>query len=211
MIAPHLFPKLKEKKDSVCNAALAALRALFTHCLSLSEMMDELLGALSHKTPKVQMLSLQFLAEHFPKAGKQAASKVQKDLFPAILQNLEHSTPEVRDAAVQATVGFCKAVGSAGMIAKHVNNIEDSKRKKLEEALASQLGMGPRARSGQSQQMDNQAKTAERYVPFHAFSCDEQSEMSKARLIAGANLKSCPRLPPRMTSLHVPSQSEESP
>jgi len=152
MIAPHLFPKLKEKKDSVCNAVLEALRALTNHCIGLHELSEEITEALSHKTPKVQILTMTFLSEQVTRHGKQTAAKLHKDILPACLKNLEHSSPEVRDASVQAVLGFCQAANGTGPIAKHINSIDEAKRKKLEDALASQLGMGPKGKQHELQQ-----------------------------------------------------------
>lgn len=124
---------------------LAALRALTNNCIGLPDLADEITEALNHKTPKVQMLTMSFLGDQVPKAGKQQAAKLHKDVLPACLKGLEHSSPEVRDAAVKAILGFCKAANGTGPIAKHISTVEEAKKKKLEEALASELGMGPKA------------------------------------------------------------------
>ena len=58
---PLLLEKLKEKNTAICNNSTAALRAFFRHCVSMSDVAEDLTSAVEHKNPKLKLETLKLL------------------------------------------------------------------------------------------------------------------------------------------------------
>jgi hypothetical protein len=152
-VLPPTLERLKEKQMTMSKAADDALRAILKHCVALTEVMDELLVALSHKTPKVRLEALKLLHDTIldkDTPNNNTTQKISqiKDVVAARAVTLaSDGDGSVREAAQSVLVALCHRLdsqGSTAPLASHLKSLDDSKCKAIEAALKEKASVSSR-------------------------------------------------------------------
>lgn len=124
-----LLERLKEKKPSVLDALNGALDSVF-NCTSLSDILEEVLEFLKHKTPQVRLSSSKFLIRCL-KETKEAPNKTEIENIITISIKLVNDTlPDVRNVAFELVGTLMKITGERELNS-YLEHIDDLKKKKI--------------------------------------------------------------------------------
>ncbi|KAJ4907051.1 Protein MOR1 [Raphanus sativus] len=139
-ILPVLLEKLKEKKPTVAEALTQTLQAMYkAGCLNLVDIIEDVKTAVKNKVPLVRSLTLNWLTFCLETSNKALILKAHKEYVPLCMECLNDGTPDVRDAAFSALAAIAKSVGMRPL-EKSLEKLDDVRRKKLSEMIASSGG-----------------------------------------------------------------------
>ncbi|KAF3515187.1 hypothetical protein F2Q69_00001700 [Brassica cretica] len=139
---PVLLEKLKEKKPTVAEALTQTLQAMYkAGCLNLVDIIEgkNVKTAVKNKVPLVRSLTLNWLTFCLETSNKALILKAHKEYVPLCMECLNDGTPDVRDAAFSALAAIAKSVGMRPL-EKSLEKLDDVRRKKLSEMIASSGG-----------------------------------------------------------------------
>ncbi|ONH68929.1 Spindle pole body component alp14 [Cyberlindnera fabianii] len=131
IVLSPLLERCKEKKPSVLDALNGALDAVFAST-SLTDVLQETLEAMKHKTPQVRLASCQFLIRCM-KNTLSAPTKSEIDEIVTAAKKLVGDTlPDVRTCGFEAVGTLMKITGERELNAA-LDSIDDIKMKKIKE------------------------------------------------------------------------------
>ncbi|KAL0770544.1 hypothetical protein Bca101_035695 [Brassica carinata] len=139
---PVLLEKLKEKKPTVAEALTQTLQAMYkAGCLNLVDIIEgkDVKTAVKNKVPLVRSLTLNWLTFCLETSNKALILKAHKEYVPLCMECLNDGTPDVRDASFSALAAIAKSVGMRPL-EKSLEKLDDVRRKKLSEMIASSGG-----------------------------------------------------------------------
>ncbi|KAL0674003.1 hypothetical protein Bca4012_001984 [Brassica carinata] len=154
---PVLLEKLKEKKPTVAEALTQTLQAMYkAGCLNLVDIIEgkNVKTAVKNKVPLVRSLTLNWLTFCLETSNKALILKAHKEYVPLCMECLNDGTPDVRDAAFSALAAIAKSVGMRPL-EKSLEKLDDVRRKKLSEMIASSGGELAGTSSENSLQQNN--------------------------------------------------------
>lgn len=159
-----IFEKFKEKKLNVVTALREASDAIYL-TTSLANIQDECVEALNSKNPSVKAETLQFLSRCYCQCSPAMLPKPYlKTMCPIIIQRLDDTTPQVRDATCEVLGTLLKALGERPMIA-YLENIDKTKTAKINEfkdkveMKVTVVSVPPPVKSGPTKQLVSEAPT----------------------------------------------------
>ncbi|XP_071830339.1 cytoskeleton-associated protein 5-like isoform X2 [Apostichopus japonicus] len=110
-----ILEKFKEKKVMVVTALRDAIDASFP-ATNFTNIMEDVLAALDNKNPSIKAETCLFLARSFRISSASSLPKaVLKPLGSSLVQKLSDTTPDVREAAMQALGTALRIVGEKPM------------------------------------------------------------------------------------------------
>ncbi|KAH0932698.1 LOW QUALITY PROTEIN: hypothetical protein HID58_009815 [Brassica napus] len=135
---PVLLEKLKEKKPTVAEALTQTLQAMYkAGCLNLVDIIEgkNVKTAVKNKVPLVRSLTLNWLTFCLETSNKALILKAHKEYVPLCMECLNDGTPDGC-----SIFGF--GCNSEGMrpLEKSLEKLDDVRRKKLSEMIASSGG-----------------------------------------------------------------------
>ena len=131
IVLSPLLEKLKEKKSSVIEAIRAALDAIFV-TVSLSDVIEDIIAAASHKNPQVKSESIQWLVRSF-KVLKKSPSKAEiKSFGEMLVKSLDDGDSAVRDAAAEA-MGILMKLVTERLMMPYMDKLDKVKEAKVRE------------------------------------------------------------------------------
>jgi cytoskeleton-associated protein 5 len=126
-----MLERLKEKKVHVTEALRAALIAVF-NCTTLSEILDETLEFLKHKTPQVKIETLIFLTQCLSTTKIMPKASEIKSITEATVSLLGDTQEPVRNCAAEV-VGVVMKLAGERAINPYLESIDEIKRGKIKE------------------------------------------------------------------------------
>ncbi|KAF5100661.1 hypothetical protein D0Z00_001173 [Geotrichum galactomycetum] len=126
-----MLERLKEKKVHVTEALRAALIAVF-NCTTLSEILDETLEFLKHKTPLVKIETLRFLTKCLSTTKIMPKASEVKSITEATVKLLGDTQESVRNGAAEV-VGVVMKLAGERAINPYLESIDEIKRGKIKE------------------------------------------------------------------------------
>lgn len=126
-----MLERLKEKKVHVTEALRAALIAVF-NCTTLSEILDETLEFLKHKTPQVKIETLRFLTQCLSTTKIMPKPSEIKSIMEATVKLLGDTQEPVRNGAAEL-VGVVMKLAGERAINPYLESIDEIKRGKIKE------------------------------------------------------------------------------
>lgn len=131
-ILAGIFEKFKEKKQNVVTSLREAADTVYL-TTTIAGFQEEVIEALKDKNPSVKSETILFLARCFQQCTAAALPKpLLKTLCPVIVEKLDDTTPQVREAAFEAMGTLLKVMGDRAMIS-YVETIDKAKMAKIEE------------------------------------------------------------------------------
>ena len=98
--------------------------------------MDDLLVALDHKVPAVQVETLSWFTSCLGAMDKIAVAKLDNKVLFGVLKSTEASAPAVRDAALAALAAAFKVGGDLGYLNRAIEALEPTRKKKLQSLIS---------------------------------------------------------------------------
>uniref|UniRef100_A0A5S6QMP4 TOG domain-containing protein n=1 Tax=Trichuris muris TaxID=70415 RepID=A0A5S6QMP4_TRIMR len=145
MCYPVVLGRLKERKPTVVSALVEALDAI-SKTVSFDSIADEMVKALSNKSPGVKVQTALFIGRYFSTCSSAVLNKKNlKTVVGPLAKTISESDPEVRDSAATALASIWNAVGEGvlkpllGEVAEDhlkMKKIKDLADKQREEATA---------------------------------------------------------------------------
>ncbi|CAD7700615.1 unnamed protein product [Ostreobium quekettii] len=132
IFCPLILEKFKEKNLAVCAACHEALAAFHKFSFQLVDIQDDIIAALGHNNPKVKQETLDWLKGCIDTSTKQEMSKVLGTIIPAVTKAANDPTPAIREKAFAALCSLSTKVSSATAIDKILQQVDESRRGKLE-------------------------------------------------------------------------------
>lgn len=126
-----MLERLKEKKVHVTEALRAALLAVY-NCTTLSEILDETLEFLKHKTPQVKIETLKFLTQCLSTTKIMPKPKEIKSITEATVKLLGDTQEPVRSSAAEV-MGVVMKLAGERVINPYLESVDDIKRAKIKE------------------------------------------------------------------------------
>ncbi|KAH3680198.1 hypothetical protein WICMUC_000463 [Wickerhamomyces mucosus] len=130
-----LLERTKEKKQSVLDALNGALDSVFQNT-SLSDILDETLVALKHKTPQVRLATSQFLARCLKETTVAPNKSELESIMTAALKLVSDTLSDIRNSAFQI-VGILMKIRGERELNSYLESIDDIKKNKIKEAFES--------------------------------------------------------------------------
>lgn len=129
-----MLERLKEKKATVTEALTSALDAVY-QTGSLSEILDEVLEFLGHKTPQVKIETAKFLSRCLSATKVMPKPSEIKSIVTANVKLLADTQEPVRTAAAEVLGVVMKLMGERAM-APYLESVDDIKKGKIMEYYA---------------------------------------------------------------------------
>lgn len=98
-------------------------------------MLDDLVVALHHKVPKVQVETCTWLQHALQNMEPFAVVKLGFSVLPMLVSMLDASSLVVREAAILGIAAFAQAAGSMAALGKGLDGVDEARRKRLTELL----------------------------------------------------------------------------
>ena len=98
--------------------------------------MDDLLVALDHKVPAVQVETLSWLTSCLVGMDKSAVAKLDNKVLFGVLKSTEASAPAVRDGALAALAAAFKVGGDLTYLSRAIDALEPTRKKKLQSLIS---------------------------------------------------------------------------
>ncbi|KAH3685138.1 hypothetical protein WICPIJ_003905 [Wickerhamomyces pijperi] len=130
-----LLERLKEKKQSVLDSLNGALDATFQSS-SLSDILEETLVALKHKTPQVRLASSQFLVRCLRETTVAPKRPEVESIITTAIKLAGDTLADVRNNAFQIIGTLMKITGERELNS-YLESVDDIKKKKIQEAFES--------------------------------------------------------------------------
>eukprot|EP01119_Soliformovum_irregulare_P020081 TRINITY_DN6464_c0_g2_i3.p1 TRINITY_DN6464_c0_g2~~TRINITY_DN6464_c0_g2_i3.p1 ORF type:complete len:1712 (-),score=696.34 TRINITY_DN6464_c0_g2_i3:1217-6352(-) len=167
-ILPAMLDKFKEKKGQVVDPMNEALDFMYDGCISLPDVMEEIVETEKAKVPKIRQDTLAWLTRCFKKpnnaAKRQAISKCVKPLGNFFIAALDDSTPEVRDAAA-ACFGALAGVVGERPLNPYLNKLDAIKLKKVKDCFPEIIPSGVPAAAPPPQEEPEDKPAAKKSAP----------------------------------------------
>lgn len=128
-----LLERLKEKKQSVLDALNGALDATFQSA-SLSDVLEETLAALKHKTPQVRLASSRFLTRCLKETPVAPKRPEVESIITTAIKLAGDTLADNRNSAFQVVGTLMKITGERELNS-YLESIDDIKKKKIQEAF----------------------------------------------------------------------------
>ncbi|XP_024396661.1 protein MOR1 [Physcomitrium patens] len=133
LLLPVLLDKLKEKKQVMVDALTTTLNAMHKGgCIQLQDVIEDVKLATKNKVPLVRSSCLTWVATCIETSNKPTVLKLHKEYIPILMECLNDSSPEVRDAAFLALAAFAKVVGMK-VLERPLEKLDEVRKKKLVE------------------------------------------------------------------------------
>lgn len=130
-VLPPLLEKLKERKESTVKVLAETLDAVF-QTVTLSDILEQTLGALKHKNPAVKTGTIQFLARCLRETRIMPAKGDIKPIADALVAAMSDGAGDVRDAGAQGLGTLMKLIGERPMN-QYLGSLDDIKKAKVQE------------------------------------------------------------------------------
>ncbi|KAG0602469.1 hypothetical protein M758_10G016500 [Ceratodon purpureus] len=131
LLLPVLLDKLKEKKQVMVDALTTSLNAIHKGgCIALQDVIEDVKLATKNKVPLVRSSCLTWVATCIETSNKPTVLKLHKEYVPILMECLNDSSPEVRDAAFLALAAFAKVVGMK-VLERPLEKLDEVRKKKL--------------------------------------------------------------------------------
>ncbi|KAG0567085.1 hypothetical protein KC19_7G108600 [Ceratodon purpureus] len=135
LLLPVLLDKLKEKKQVMVDALTTTLNAMHKGgCIALLDVIEDVKLAAKNKVPLVRSSCLTWVATCIETSNKPTVLKLHKEYVPILMECLNDSSPEVRDAAFLALAAFAKVVGMK-VLERPLEKLDEVRKKKLIEII----------------------------------------------------------------------------
>lgn len=131
VVLSPMLERLKEKKVAVTDALTSALDALFKTS-SLSEILEEILTFMGHKTPQVKIETSKFLSRCLSTTKTMPKPAEIKSIVGASIKILGDTQEPVRSAAAEVLGVVMKLIGERAMT-PHLEGVDDIKKGKIME------------------------------------------------------------------------------
>ena len=99
-------------------------------------MADDLLVALDHKVPAVQVEALNWFASCLAGMDKAVLSKLDNKVLFGVLKNTEASAPAVRDAALVVLAAAFKVGADLAYLGRAIDTMEPTRKKRLQSLIS---------------------------------------------------------------------------
>jgi cytoskeleton-associated protein 5 len=131
LLLPVLLDKLKEKKQVMVDALTTTLNSIHKGgCIQLLDVIEDVKLAAKNKVPLVRSSCLTWVATCIETSTKPTVLKLHKEYVPILMEGLNDSSPEVRDAAFLALAAFAKVVGMK-VLERPLEKLDEVRKKKL--------------------------------------------------------------------------------
>jgi cytoskeleton-associated protein 5 len=124
-----LLDRLKEKKPSVLDALNGALDSIF-HSTSLSDVLEDVLEALKHKTPQVRLASCKYLIRCLKETREPPTKGEIESIITTSIKLVGDTVADVRTAGFEAVGSLMKITGERELNA-YLEQVDDIKKKKI--------------------------------------------------------------------------------
>ena len=106
-----------------------------------SDVVDDLLVAMDHKVPAVQVETLSWFTSCLAGIEKSALAKLDNKVLFGVLKNTEASAPAVRDAALGAIAAAFKVGADLTYLSRAIDALEPTRKKKLQSVISGETPM----------------------------------------------------------------------
>lgn len=131
IVLSPILERLKEKKQTVSEALANALDAVY-QCTSLSDVLEETLGFLKHKTPQVKIETANFLSRCLSSTKSMPTPAEIKSIIEHSIKLLSETQEPVRSAGAHILGTVMKLIGERAMN-PFLESVDDIKKNKIKE------------------------------------------------------------------------------